>query len=37
MLEAELARIDGKIYKAAEFYELAIQTAGGMDLFGMKL
>jgi len=27
MLEAELARIDGKIYKAAEFYELAIQTA----------
>lgn len=28
ILEAELARIDGKIYKAAEFYELAIQTAG---------
>ncbi|EKQ53622.1 MULTISPECIES: diguanylate cyclase [unclassified Clostridium] len=28
ILEAELERIDGKIYKAAEFYELAIQTAG---------
>lgn len=28
ILEAELARIDGKIYKAAELYELAIQTAG---------
>jgi predicted ATPase len=27
MLEGEFARIDGKIYKAAEFYELAIQTA----------
>lgn len=28
ILEAELSRIDGKIYKAVEFYELAIQTAG---------
>jgi diguanylate cyclase (GGDEF)-like protein len=27
ILEAELARIDGKRYKAAEFYELAIQAA----------
>jgi diguanylate cyclase (GGDEF)-like protein len=28
MLEAELARIDGKTYKAYELYEIAIQTAG---------
>ncbi|MEQ8198477.1 MAG: AAA family ATPase, partial [Clostridiaceae bacterium] len=27
ILEAELARIDGKKYKAAELYELAVQTA----------
>ncbi|MDP4147686.1 MAG: hypothetical protein Q8936_25005, partial [Bacillota bacterium] len=28
ILEAELARIDGRTYKAAKLYELAIQTAG---------